>query len=129
MKRKQVTNSDTSTRTINDCRTLGIHTYTYKHSNPMPENMRVIVEEDVVLSIDGKSAYKQRRICHRDANKIAFRTKYDGIPCVVVALAPPFGLHNSGTIWVEDFHAKAKVRDFLFFTICRRRYLETWHET
>ena len=45
LKRKQVTNSDTTTRTINDCRPLGIHTYTYKHANPMPENMRVIGEE------------------------------------------------------------------------------------
>ena len=96
-------------------------TYTYKHSNPMSENMRVISEEDVVLSIDGKSAYKQRRICHRNGNRITFRTRYNGIPCVVVALAPPFGLHNSGTIWVEDFHVKTKGNSgkFLFFIICR----------
>ena len=44
LKRKQVVNSDTTTRTINNCRSLTIHTYTYKHANPMPENLRVIKE-------------------------------------------------------------------------------------
>ena len=62
-----------------------------------------------MMCSDGKSAHKQHRICHVDANKIAFRTKYNGIPCTVIALAPPFGLHNAGSIWVVDFHAKTKV--------------------
>ena len=75
----------------------------------MPENMRVIKEEDIMMCLDGKSVCKQYRIWHADANKIAFCTEYDGIPSTVITLAPPFGLHNVGSIWVVDFHAKTKV--------------------
>ena len=91
-----VTNTDTTLRLINDCRLLGASTITNRFRLPKKSDLRNIKKGDFVLSIDGKSAYKQRKLCWRDRCKIGFQTAINGKKCYIAVVTLPFGLHNAG---------------------------------
>ena len=101
-----VINTDTTTRTINDCRFLGPFTPVYRYRLPTKDLLRNIGPNDLVLSIDGKSAYRQRRLCNADSNKIGFQTKINNLNCFVAMSSPPFGMHNAGYVYQKSLQAK-----------------------
>ena len=104
--RFQVKNSDTTERVINDCRLLGPYTPIIHYRLPRPSNLQKFHEEDIILSVDGKSAYKQRKLAPSCQNLIGFQTKVDNKPCYVSMTTPPFGLHNAGFIYQDILENK-----------------------
>ena len=106
--RKTVVNGDQTKRVINNCRPLGPHTPIYHQKMSSPQMLRHYCAEDIVLKIDGKSAFYQRKLCWRDRNLIGFRTRINGVVCYVCCWIPPFGYHNSGYMYNRPL--KAKIR-------------------
>ena len=94
-----VINSDTTERTINDCRLLGPYTPIMHYKLPRPKDLQKFHHEDIILSIDAKSAYKQRKLAWASRNLIGFQTKIDNKLCYVAMTTPPFGLQNAGFIY------------------------------
>lgn len=103
-----VTNTDTTLRLINDCRLLGASTITNRFRLPTKSDLRNIKKGDFVLSLDGKSAYKQRKLCWRDRCKIGFQTAIDGKKCFISVVTLPFGLHNAGFFYQTSLLKKLK---------------------
>ena len=101
-----VVNTDLTRRSINDCQLLGPFTPVYRFRLPTCRSLRDFAPSDVILSIDGKSAYKQRKLAWSARNQIGFRTKINGSPCYVAMATPPFGLHNAGFIYQKGLEAK-----------------------
>ena len=103
-----VKNSDTTERVINDCRMLGPFTPIIHYRLPRPIDLQKFHQDDIVLSVDGKSAYKQRKLAPSCQNLIGFQTKVDGKPCYVAMTTPPFGLHNAGYIYQNILENKIR---------------------
>jgi len=103
-----VVNTDTTLRLINDCRLLGASTITNRFRLPTKSHLRNIKRGDFVLSIDGKSAYKQRKLCWRDRCKIGFQTAINGKMCYIAVVTLPFGLHNAGFFYQTSLLKKLK---------------------
>ena len=103
-----VINTDTTERTINDCRLLGPFTPINHFRLPRRTDLRQIGPNDIVLTIDGKSAYRQRKLCWADRNKIGFRSRINNLTCFVAMSTPPFGMHNAGYIYQKSLEAKLK---------------------
>ena len=103
-----VINTDTTERTINDCRFLGPFTPINHFRLPRRSDLRQIGPNDIVLTIDGKSAYRQRKLCWADRNKIGFRSRINDLECFVAMSTPPFGMHNAGYIYQKSLEAKLK---------------------
>ena len=101
-----VVNTDLTRRSINDCQHMGPFTPVYRFRLPSPRSLRDFAPSDVILSVDGKSAYKQRKLAWSARNKIGFRTKINGVGCYVAMATPPFGLHNAGYIYQKALEAK-----------------------
>ena len=59
-----------------------------------------------MLVVDGKSAYKQRKLAWSARHLIGFRTKINNKVCYVALATPPFGLHNAGHIYQKNLEAK-----------------------
>ena len=106
MPRFVVINNDTTSRCINDCRLLGPHTTRYRFRLETPRKLASFSPNDIILSIDGKSAYKQRKLCWASRCLIGFRTVIDSSVCYVTMATPPFGLHNAGHIYQKALEAK-----------------------
>lgn len=114
--RFSVCNSDQTTRHINDCRYLGPSTVTNRFRLPSRQELRKFAPGDLVLAIDGKSAYKQRRLAWGDRNKIGFRTRIHNQDCYIVMVTLPFGLHNAGFIYQISLKRKLqRIVGHLFF--------------
>ena len=103
-----VVNTDLTRRSINDCQHMGPFTPVYRFRLPSPRSLRDFAPSDVILSVDGKSAYKQRKLAWSARNKIGFRTKINGVGCYVAMATPPFGLHNAGYIYQKALEAKMR---------------------
>ncbi|HAO14485.1 MAG TPA: hypothetical protein DDE71_02790, partial [Tenacibaculum sp.] len=101
-----VYNNDATSRPINDCRHLGPFTTKYKFRLANTKALRHFSDQDVILSIDGKSAYKQRKLSWSARNQIGFKTKINNILCYVAMASPPFGLHNAGFIYQKILEKK-----------------------
>ena len=101
-----VVNNDKTQRSINDCRLLGPFTPRSRFRLDTPQTLRNFAPDDIILSIDGKSAYKQRKLCWASRSKIGFRTIIDKKVCYVALATPPFGLHNAGHIYQKNLEAK-----------------------
>jgi len=101
-----VVNNDTTKRSINDCRFLGPYTARNSFRLDTPISLQVLSGDDILLSIDGKSAYKQRTLAWGYRNQIGFRTVVDGKVCYVAIATPPFGLHNAGHIYQKCLEKK-----------------------
>ena len=101
-----VVNNDKTQRSINDCRLLGPYTARNRFRLDTPSTLRNFAPDDIILSIDGKSAYKQRKLCWASRRQIGFRTIIDGKVCYVALATPPFGLHNAGHIYQKCLEAK-----------------------
>ena len=114
--RFSVSNSDQTTRHINDCRYLGPATITNRFRLPSRQELRKFAPGDLVLAIDGKSAYKQRRLAWGDRNKIGFKTNIHNQDCYIVMVTLPFGLHNAGFIYQISLKRKLqRIVGHLFF--------------
>lgn len=114
--RFSVVNTDRTTRTINDCTPLGPFTIKNGFRLPGKNSLRSLSEGDLVMSMDGKSAYKQRKLCWADRNKIGFRTKISNRECYITVVTLPFGLHNAGYIYQMSLYRKLKrIAGRLFF--------------
>ena len=103
-----VVNSDTTRRSINNCTSLGPFTTTFHFRLPTPDSLQYFQMNDIILALDGKSAYRQRKLCWADRNKIGFRTQINGKVVHVAMATHPFGLHNSGYIYQKNLEAKMK---------------------
>ena len=101
-----VTNTDQTQRSINDCQLLGPFTPVFPFRLATPIALRNFGCDDIILSIDGKSAYKQRRLAWSARNKIGFRTVINGTTAYVAMATPPFGMHNAGYIYQKSLEAK-----------------------
>jgi len=101
-----VTNTDLTQRSINDCQWLGPYTPIYRYKLPSPKSLRNFSQNDIILSVDGKSAYKQRKLAWSARNQIGFRTKINGACCYVAMATPPFGMHNAGFIYQKSLEIK-----------------------
>ena len=101
-----VINSDLTKRSINNCRYLGPATERWGYRLPTTKTLRHFSKNDLILSIDGKSAYRQRKLAWSARNMIAFRTKINKTFCYVAMATPPFGLHNSGFIYQKMLEKK-----------------------
>jgi hypothetical protein len=106
--RFSVTNSDRTTRTINNCTLLGPFTIKNKYRLPGKGALRPTRPGELMLGIDGKSAYNQRKLCWGDRNKIGFRTKISNRECYITMVTLPFGLHNAGYIYQMSLFRKLK---------------------
>ena len=114
--RFSVCNSDQTTRTINDCRYLGPFTNTNRFRLPSRQELRQFAPGDLVLAIDGKSAYKQRKLAWGDRNKIGFKTNIHNQECYIVMVTLPFGLHNAGFVYQISLKRKLqRIVGHLFF--------------
>ena len=103
-----VINTDLTRRSINNCTHMGPFTPVYRFRLPSPRTLREFAQQDIILSIDGKSAYKQRKLAWSARNQIGFRTKINGVTCYVAMATPSFGLHNSGFIYQKALEAKMR---------------------
>ena len=85
---------------------MGPFTNTNRFRLPTVRSLRNFAPGDLVMQLDGKSAYKQRPFAWIHQNRIGFQTKINNQICYLAALTLPFGLHNAGYFYQKTLERK-----------------------